>query len=101
MTESRPPRATAEGTQAGGRDRGVRAVAEGLRVRDDRQDRQAHLEGHRATGQQHGATTLRLDEATATAALARETKREEMPRASNSFEFAVAFIAPKPTIDST
>ena len=33
--------------------------------------------------------------------LARETKREEMPRASSPFEFAVAFIAPKPTIDST
>ena len=40
-----------EGTQTGGRDRGVRAVAERLRVCDDRQDRQAHLEGHRASSQ--------------------------------------------------
>ena len=58
-----------EGTQTGGRDRGVRAVAEGLSVSHNRQDRQAHLEGHRASSQQHGAAALRLDEAAAAAVI--------------------------------
>ena len=56
-----------ESTQAGCRNRGVRAVAEGLRVRHDSQDRQVHIERHRCASQQHGAATLRLDEAAAAA----------------------------------
>ena len=43
----------------------MRAVAEGLRVCHDSQDRQTHLQGDRAAGQQHGAAALRLDEAAA------------------------------------
>ena len=56
-----------EGTQSGRRNRGVGAVAEGLCVSHDCQDRQVHVERHRRAGQQHGAATLRLDEATAAA----------------------------------
>ncbi len=82
---------------------GIRYCAPSLNVVnacDDRQDRQAHLEGHRAAGQQHGATTLRLDRSHRDGGRWRETKREEMrERATRSV--LVAFISAEATIDST
>ena len=60
-TESRPPR-PAPSARGPGRDRGVHAVGEALRIGHHRQHRQTHLQCEVAAGQQDGAAALGLQE---------------------------------------